>query len=177
MNSSHSYSLIYVVTFLYVCLFYSPVHAGTAIPIQIIQSENISLEKFKMGYFVDKTETMPLSEIQKQDFRISSNSLSLGTSSKITWAKIELKNINNKPIKLYLHHPYAYHNHKVGLYEVINGKLIRERILDMDNPATLEWMYRGSAVFDIELQNEKTLYIKSISFSHQWFSLNIYDGE
>lgn len=177
MNSSHANSLTYVVIFLFVCLFHFPVHAGIATPIQTIKGDNISLEKFKMGYFVDKTEKMPLTEIQKQDFRISSNGVSLGTSSKITWAKIELKNANKKPIKLYLHHPYAYHNQKVELYEVINGKLVRERTLDMDNPLTLEWMYRGSAVFDIVLQNKKTLYIKSISYSHQWFSLNIYSEE
>nr|WP_277344832.1 diguanylate cyclase [Pseudoalteromonas sp. Z1A8] len=130
-----------------------------------------------MGYFTDLTEKMQLNEIQKQNFHISSNSISLGTAAKVTWAKIELENLDKKIQKIYLHHPYAYHNHKVELYEVIDNTLVRERILDMDNPATLQWMYRGSAVFDIELQNKKTLYIKSISFSHQWFSLNLYNED
>ncbi len=177
MNNDGSSFLLYTFAFLCCCLFHSSALATTSIPVQKIQGNDVIIEQFKMGYFTDLTEKMQLNEIQKQNFHISSNSISLGTAAKVTWAKIELENLDKKIQKIYLHHPYAYHNHKVELYEVIDNTLVRERILDMDNPATLQWMYRGSAVFDIELQNKKTLYIKSISFSHQWFSLNLYNED
>lgn len=177
MNNDNSNLLLYTFALLCCCLFHSTALATTSIPVQKIQGNDVIIEQFKMGYFTDVTEKMQLNEIQKQAFRISSNSISLGTAAKVTWAKIELENLDKKIQKIYLHHPYAYHNHKVELYEVIDNTLVRERILDMDDPATLQWMYRGSAVFDIELQNKKTLYIKSISFSHQWFSLNLYNED
>ncbi|WP_417221985.1 diguanylate cyclase [Amphritea sp.] len=149
----------------------------TQIPTQVIGSDTIKLETFRMGYFVDKTEAMTFADVQPQTFVPSANGLSLGTTSKATWVKIELENANSSPIKVYLHHPYAYHNSKVELYEVVDGQLTRSRVLDMDDKTTLQWMYRGSAVFDIELQasQHKTLFVKSQAFSHQWFVLNLYD--
>lgn len=162
---------------LFFALFSTATVASNSSPWLTIEQGKVKLEKFKMGYFVDKTAAMTLDEVRQQRFKTSPNSVSLGTSSKVTWAKINLENASQQPVKLFLHHPYAYHNQKVELYEVVDGQLVRERILDMDNEQTLQWMYRGSAVFDILLENKKTLYVKSISFSHQWFSLNIYDEE
>lgn len=162
---------------LFFALFSTATVASNSSPWLTIEQGKVKLEKFKMGYFVDKTAAMTLDEVRQQRFKTSPNSVSLGTSSKVTWAKINLENVSQQPIKLFLHHPYAYHNQKVELYEVVDGQLVRERRLDMDNEQTLQWMYRGSAVFDILLENKKTLYVKSISFSHQWFSLNIYDEE
>ena len=160
------------------CVLVSAV-ALADIPTQVIQGSSVKLEQFQMGYFVDKTEKMLFSDIQKQEFQLSPNGVSLGTTSRMTWAKIEIENENTTPIKVYLHHPYAYHNHKVELYEIVNGTLTRERVLDMDRKETQQWMYRGSAVFDITLEpnQHKTLFVKSQSFSHQWFTLNLYDED
>ncbi|MBU2024110.1 MAG: sensor domain-containing diguanylate cyclase [Gammaproteobacteria bacterium] len=160
------------------CVLVSAV-ALADIPTQVIQGSSVKLEQFQMGYFVDKTEEMLFSDVQKQEFQLSPNGVSLGTTSRMTWAKIEIENANTTPIKVYLHHPYAYHNHKVELYEIVNGTLTRERVLDMDRKETLQWMYRGSAVFDITLEpnQHKTLFVKSQSFSHQWFTLNLYDED
>ncbi|WP_137170623.1 diguanylate cyclase [Marinomonas sp. FW-1] len=160
------------------CVFVSAA-ALADIPTQVIQGSSVKLEQFQMGYFVDKTEEMPFSEVQNQAFQLSANGVSLGTTSKVTWAKIEIENTNTTPTKVYLHHPYAYHNHKVELYEVVNGALTRERVLDMDRKETQQWMYRGSAVFDISLEpnQHKTLFVKSQSFSHQWFTLNLYSED
>lgn len=162
--------------FFILCAWLISSTALAAVPVQVIKDSNIKLEQFQMEYFVDKSEQMPFEEVKKQDFKASSNSLSLGTASKVTWSKIVLKNVTNRPIKVYLHHPYAYHNSAVGLYEVVDDKLIDERVLDMDDQDTWQWMYRGSAVFDITLQpnQDKTIFIKSLSFSHQWFALNLY---
>lgn len=175
----NSYSQLFIrICLLFVTWGFSSV-ANATIPTQVIQGSSIKLEQFQMGYFVDKTETMPVSEVQKQEFQLSPNGVSLGTTSKMTWAKIEIENANTTPVKIYLHHPYAYHNHKVELYEIVNGELTRERILDMDRKETQQWMYRGSAVFDITLEphQHKTLLVKSQSFSHQWFTLNLYDED
>ena len=160
------------------CVLVSAV-ALADIPTQVIQGSSVKLEQFQMGYFVDKTEKMLFSDVQKQEFQLSPNGVSLGTTSRMTWAKIEIENANTTPIKVYLHHPYAYHNHKVELYEIVNGTLTRERVLDMDRKETQQWMYRGSAVFDITLEpnQHKTLFVKSQSFSHQWFTLNLYDED
>jgi len=174
------YSLIFTFMLLCCSLFSSITYATTSpqiIPIQKINDDTIKLEHFEMGYFVDNTESMLFNEVQQQDFQISQNALSLGNKSKATWSKIELHNVSKNPLTIYLHHPDAYHNRAVELYEVVGVKLVRERLLDVDNVNTHQWMYRGSAVFDVTLEPEqkKTLYLKSLSFSHQWFSLNFYN--
>jgi len=153
--------------------------AFASIPTHVINKNVVMLEQFEVGYFVDQTEEMPLDQVQQQTFQLSPNSLSLGSNAQIAWIKIKLENVNKTPINLYLHLPYAYHNHAVELYEIIDNKLTEQRILNLDDKTSLQWMYRGSAVFDITLQpNElKTLLVKSVSFSHQWLSINLYDED
>jgi diguanylate cyclase (GGDEF)-like protein len=150
-----------------------------AIPTLVIEGDTVKLEQFQMGYFVDSTEKMSFPEVQRQDFQPSSNSVSLGIHANTSWSKIEIENASVADSTLYLHDPYAYHNHILELYEVVDGKLTRQRILDMDRKETQQWMYRGTAVFDITFppKSHKTLYIKSVSYSHQWFALNIYDED
>lgn len=174
------YSLVFTWLLLCCSLFSSVTYATTPpqiIPIQKINDDIIKLEHFEMGYFVDKTESMLFNEVQQQDFLIAQNALSLGNTSNATWSKIELHSTSENQITIYLHHPDAYHNSTVELYEVVDGKLVRERLLDMDNVKTQQWMFRGSAVFDVTLESKqkKTLYVKSLSFSHQWFELNFYN--
>lgn len=171
----------FIFSLLLLCFsFLSIAHATNlqkSIPTQLMNSDTVKLEHFEMGYFVDQNEDMPFDKVQHQNFTLTPNALSLGTAAKTTWSKIELKNTNKTPLTVYLHHPYAYHNRAVELYEVVNGKLVRERILNMDDKATQQWMYRGSAIFDVVLppQQQKTLFVKSLVFSHQWFALNFYD--
>lgn len=81
------------------------------------QDNTTSLTDFPMSYFVDTSENMPFTEVTQQTFIDSSNRVSLGTAAIKTWAKIPLVNTSNSPQTLYLHHPYAYHNRQVGLYE------------------------------------------------------------
>ncbi|MEP0073478.1 MAG: diguanylate cyclase [Marinomonas sp.] len=132
-----------------------------------------------MSYFVDISEEMTLEDVQQQTFTPSTNSVSLGSKAKTTWAKIELQNTTKTIITAFLHHPYAYHNKSVVLYEVVDGRLANTRILDMDDPASLTWMLKGVAAYDVHLppKQHTTLYIKSVSFSHQWFSLDLYGEE
>ena len=168
------YSFIFI--FFNLCTLLMSSNTIAAAPVQIIKDNHTKLEHFQMEYFIDKSETMPFEVIKKQDFILSPNSLSLGTTSKVTWSKIILNNPTALPTKVYLHHPYAYHNKAVSLFEVVNNKLTNNRILDMDDQTTWQWMYRGSAVFEITLEpnQTKTLFVSSTSFSHQWFSLKLY---
>ncbi|MCH1931091.1 sensor domain-containing diguanylate cyclase [Shewanella sp. A25] len=143
------------------------------------RDETASLTDFPMSYFVDQTGRMPLNEVMQQPFTDSNNSVSLGTAALQTWAKIQLFNASDNPQTLYLHHPYAYHNRHVGLYEVVEGQVAAERLIDLDDPSTHDLIFGGAAVFEISLapQQSKTLFVKSVSFSHQWFSINLYNKE
>jgi len=137
------------------------------------------LEQFQMGYFVDPSGNMPISQVQNQHFEASSNSITLGSNAKTTWAKIALKNTSDSPITLYLHNPYAYYNHAIELNEVVNGQVTRKRLLDMDNKDTYKWMYQGTAVFDITLPRQQvtTLYLKNVSYIYQVFSVELYSQD
>ncbi|WP_143323487.1 diguanylate cyclase [Cognaticolwellia aestuarii] len=157
---------------------YSPA-TFAAFPTQIIENEDVQLEQFEMGYFIDKSQTMSFESIKQQEFKLTPNALSLGTEAKTTWSKIALHNTTKSALKIYLHHPYAYHNRAVELYEVVDDQLLNHRVLNMDDKDTQQWMYRGSAVFEITLSPDKqtTLFVKGVAFSHQWFALNLYSEE
>ncbi|MDO6514597.1 MULTISPECIES: diguanylate cyclase [unclassified Neptuniibacter] len=175
MTSSRISSFIF--TLLFLCFWLLPNTTFASIPVQLIQGDSVKLEQFKIGYFVDTTEKMPFEKVKQQTFQTTENRVSLGTNKRTAWLKINLENANSTATNIYLHHPYAYHNKAVELYEVVDGKLIRERQLRLDDKETLHWMYRGSAVFEIALQPQqhKTIYIKNLVYSHQWLALNLYD--
>ncbi|MBM6550579.1 diguanylate cyclase [Marinomonas ostreistagni] len=148
-------------------------------PVIAWDTNQTALTDFSTSYFIDSSETMSLAEVIEQRFTPSDNRFALGTEAKMTWVKILLANPTEQAQQVYLHHPHAYHNRLVGLYEVVDGDLVQSRVLDMDDPDTYQWIYDGSAVFAIELapQQQKTLYVQSASFSHQWFTLGLYDED
>ena len=143
----------------------------------VISDDWDGFHSFPMGYFVDTSQDLSFKKVQQQEFIPSSNKLSLGTGAKTTWSKILLKNTSAQKKRLFLHHPYAYHNRLITLYEVEQGSLIREQVLDLDLAKDSPLMYRGSAIFELELDigQSKTLYVKGVSFSHQWFTLLLLD--
>lgn len=164
---------------LILCLLMASCLAVAEIPTVTISSPDFSLEEYQMGYFIDQSEEMTLQEVQQQEFTLSPNTVSLGTTAKTTWAKIELQNNSNDSISVFLHHPYAYHNKSIALHQIVEGNLIRSQSMDMDNKDSLIWMFKGSAAYNISLlpQQHTTLYVRSVSFSHQWFALNLYGEE
>lgn len=164
------------ILFLVACLTFT---AQAAIPTIEWNDATASRTDFRMGIFVDLSEKMAIEQVIKQDFIESSNRVSLGTKAKQTWSKIDVVNNSSSPQTLYLHHPYAYHNRQISLYEVTKGQVLLGRVLNMDDSTTFNWMYGGAAVFDVELLpgQSKTLYVESASFSHQWFSLNLYNKD
>ena len=144
-----------------------------------LNNEQVNLTLFDMSYFIDKTGKMTLSQIQNQTFTASKNELTLGTNAKTTWSKITVKNNDSETLRLFIHNPDAYHLEEVGFYETHNGQLINQSEIQLDTSGPKANMFGGSAVFSfyIDPQQQKTIYVKSVTFSHQWFALNIYNEE
>lgn len=144
----------------------------------LVDSDSVNLTHFQMGYFVDHSGSMSFKEVRQQDFTDSTNKLSLGTGAKTTWSKIQIKNLTDQPRRLFLHHPYAYHNRQVDFYEQV-GDGFKRQFLNLDQADKSPLMYRGSAIFEFPLapRETKELYVNSVSFSHQWFSLLILDED
>ena len=144
-----------------------------------LNNEQVNLTHFDMSYFIDKTGKMTLSQIQNQTFTASKNELTLGTNAKTTWSKITVKNNDSDTLRLFIHNPDAYHLEEVGFYETHNGQLINQSEIQLDTSGPKANMFGGSAVFSFYIapQQQKTIYVKSVTFSHQWFALNIYNEE
>ncbi|MCZ4252098.1 diguanylate cyclase [Pseudoalteromonas shioyasakiensis] len=148
-------------------------------PIVNIDQRSVDLTQFAMSYFIDSTGTMPLSQVQQQNFINSQNELTLGTNAKTTWSKIVIKNSYSDTLRLFVHNPDAYHLEEVSFYETQSGQLINQSVIQLDKTGPKANMFGGSAVFSFYIapNQQKTIYIKSVTFSHQWFALTIYDEE
>ncbi|MCU4675674.1 sensor domain-containing diguanylate cyclase [Catenovulum sp. 2E275] len=144
-----------------------------------LTSDKISLTDFSMSYYIDQTGRMPFESIKQQTFTPSTNKLALGTKAKTTWSKVVIQNTTQQNLALNLHHPYAYHNHKIEFYQENNGILINSLLIDLDNPNDYQSMYGGTAIypFIIKAGSQNTFYINTVSYSHQWFTLSILDTE
>ena len=148
-------------------------------PIVNIDQRSVDLTQFSMSYFIDSTGTMPLSQVQQQNFINSQNELTLGTNAKTTWSKIVIKNSYSDTLRLFVHNPDAYHLEEVSFYETQSGQLINQSVIQLDKTGPKANMFGGSAVFSFYIapNQQKTIYIKSVTFSHQWFALAIFDEE
>lgn len=148
-------------------------------PIVNIEQRSVDLTQFAMSYFIDSTGTMPLSQVQQQNFINSQNELTLGTNAKTTWSKIVIKNSYSDTLRLFVHNPDAYHLEEVSFYETQSAQLINQSVIQLDKTGPKANMFGGSAVFSFYIapNQQKTIYIKSVTFSHQWFALTIYDEE
>ncbi|GKW53979.1 hypothetical protein NCCP2140_30320 [Pseudoalteromonas sp. NCCP-2140] len=148
-------------------------------PIVNIDQRSVDLTQFAMSYFIDSTGTMPLSQVQQQNFINSKNELTLGTNAKTTWSKIVIKNSYSDTLRLFVHNPDAYHLEEVSFYETQSAQLINQSVIQLDKTGPKANMFGGSAVFSFYIapNQQKTIYVKSVTFSHQWFALTIYDEE
>ncbi|WP_114417006.1 sensor domain-containing diguanylate cyclase [Marinospirillum perlucidum] len=146
-------------------------------PVHIFHQPDVRLTRFTIEHYVDTSQTQDFASIQQQNFTEGPNRISLGTDSKTTWSRIHLQNQTGQKLNLSLHHPYAYHNRALAFYEVENGNLLNRQHLDLETASNSPLMFRGSAVYEFELEEgaSKTLYVKNVSFSHQWFSLLVLD--
>jgi hypothetical protein len=154
-------------------------YADQANSVISINERSVNLTQFNMSYFIDKQGNTPFTEIQSENFINSKNELTLGTNAKTTWSKIIIKNNYSDSLRLFVHNPDAYHLEEVGFYETHNGQLINQTDVYLDKSGVKANMFGGSAVFSFALApaQQKILYVKSVTYSHQWFTLNIYDEE
>lgn len=148
-------------------------------PIVNIDQRSVDITQFSMSYFIDSTGSMPLAQVQQQNFINSQNELTLGTNAKTTWSKIVIKNSYSDTLRLFVHNPDAYHLEEVSFYETQSGQLINQSVIQLDKTGPKANMFGGSAVFSFYIapNQQKTIYIKSVTFSHQWFALAIFDEE
>ncbi len=159
-------------------LIFAAQHTYASHPAVLIDSHDVNLTHFQMSYFIDHSEALSFEEVRAQAFTPSPNQISLGTNAKTTWTQVEIKNLTDQPRRLFLHQPQAYHNRQLVLYEQ-QTEGYKQQQLEMDTAANSPLMYRGSAIFEfwLDARESKRLYVKSVSFSHQWFSLLILDED
>ncbi|MCD4668698.1 MAG: sensor domain-containing diguanylate cyclase [Sulfurimonas sp.] len=144
-----------------------------------LHDTDIKIKDFNMSYFIDNSGEMPLNEVTQETFIDSKNKISLGIKAKTTWAKIIIANKSKKDKKLFLHHPYAYHVKLVEFYVQQKNKTIKSIKVDFDEKLPKSTIYGTSAIFSFILpENQtRTLYIKTVSYTHQWFKLQLFDEE
>lgn len=138
-----------------------------------------NLEQFSMAYLVDRSGDLTIDDVTGLEFIASSNRLSLGTDAKVAWARIELKNTSTIERQLFLHHPAAYHNKSVGFYTLLDNSVTSSLEIDLHDGDSHPQLIGGSAIFEFTVPAQSTIiaYVKTESYSHQWFSLNLYDLE
>ncbi len=160
--------------FLFLILLLTSIYAQ---PIINIDSQDTKITDFKMSYYIDSSENMPLDEIKKQQFIESSNKVTLGKKVNVTWVKIFIKNSTQSNKKIYIHNPFAYSVKKLEFYSLVNNKLIKSKIFDLNTKDGTSKMYGANAIFSIDLtpNQTQTIYMKSNTFAYQYFALNIYN--
>ena len=144
-----------------------------------IDDDPVKMEDFYMSYFIDNSGLLSLDEVQEKKFTESISRLSLGINANSTWSKIIIKNISEIDKKLFLHHPYAYHLKAVEFYVTADQKDIKNIKLDFDALVPKFTLYGASAIFafDLPANQTRTLYVKTVSYTHQWFALQLFDTE
>ncbi|GGC89053.1 sensor domain-containing diguanylate cyclase [Halopseudomonas salina] len=163
--------------FLLLFLFHAP--SVLAEPRALIHQPEVSLTEFRMGYHVDDSQSLTYADVRDLPFIETGNKTTLGTSARVTWFKVILENTSSVRQELYVHLPHAYHLKSVGFFEERDNELASSQNLDMDQAADDSLMYRGTAVYPLTLSagEEATLYLRSHSFSHQWFAVDVFDHE
>lgn len=152
-------------------------HASTVLadPRVVINQSDVSLTEFRMGYRIDDSRSLTYSEVRTQPFSETGSKTTLGTNARVTWFKIVIENASNQEQELFVHLPHAYHVKSVQIYQERNGQLTDRAVLDLDEAKNSDLMYGGTAVYPITLPEGETatLYLRSHSYSHQWFAVNV----
>jgi len=163
--------------FMLVLLVFSGV--ALAEPRVTLQSPEVNLTSFRIGYYIDESQTLGFEDVRQQSFKETSSTTTLGTNARVTWFRIPLDNQTRQQMALNVHLPHAYHVRSVAFYQERDGQLVHSDLLDLENVGASKLMFRGSAVYPITLpaHSSTTLYVRSDAYSHQWFALEIFDQE
>lgn len=143
-----------------------------------VEQGQVNLTDFRVGYLVDPSQELTFDEVRVLPFTETGNRASLGTNARVAWYKLILDNTSAVDQPLFVHLPHAYHLKSVGLHEERDGVLVHSRLFDMNQLADADMMYRGTLVYPLTLPAEQstTLYLRSFSYSHQWFAIEVLGG-
>lgn len=160
---------------LLVLLFQSLVALTWAEPRVSVEQSPLNLTDFGIGYHIDPSQTLTFEQVRTLPFVETGNRTSLGTNARVTWFKLILDNPSRADRRVFINLPYAYHLKSVDIYEERDGKLIRSELLDMSQVADSDLVYGGVAVYPLDLPSDQstTLYLRSFSYSHQWFAVEV----
>lgn len=153
--------------------------SAQASPTLNIGQEAVKLTDFRVEYFTDDSQSLSYEEIRKETFKETASSTSLGTKAAVTWFRLSLHNSSLKPRALFLHLPSAYHTRSIGIFQERSESLIDQALVDLNDASDNPLMYRGTVVypFTVPLGETVVLYVRSHVYTHQWFSLEVYDDE
>ncbi|MCQ4295397.1 sensor domain-containing diguanylate cyclase [Pseudomonas stutzeri] len=149
----------------------------SAAPEVVIDEVPVKLTDFRMGYLVDASHKLTFEQARTQPFKETGNRTSLGADARVAWYRLNLRSASDTDQRLFVHLPHAYHLRSVEIYEERDGELRQRELLDMNRAAGSDLMFRGTLVFPLALpaQQSTTLYLRSVSYSHQWFAVDIYN--
>ena len=164
---------------LFALMFLLAVEQTCAASQLVIDQGPVELTDFNMGYLVDPSRTLTFEQARTQPFKETSNRTSLGTDARVAWYRLALMSASSADQKLFVHLPHAYHLRSVSIYQERDGELLRHEVLDLNQTAGSDLMYRGTVVFPLTLaaHQSTTLYVRSFSYSHQWFAAEIFDEQ
>lgn len=142
-----------------------------------IEPGQVKLTDFQVGYHVDPSGTLTLEQVRTQPFDVTGNRTSLGIDARVAWFRLILDNTSGVERTVFVHLPHAYHVKSVGIYQERDGELVHRELLDLSQLADTSPMYGGTAVYPISLAVDEsvTVYLRSFSYSHQWFALEVLD--
>lgn len=153
--------------------------AAQGAPALNIGQEAIQLTDFQVEYVIDDSQSLSYEEVRKQTFHETTSSTSLGTKAAVTWFRFTLRNSSLKARALFLHLPSAYHVRSVDIFQERSQNLIDQASVDLNDASDHPMMYKGTVVypFTVPLGETVVVYVRSHVYSHQWFSLEVYDDE
>lgn len=142
-----------------------------------IEPGRVQLTDFQVGYHIDPSGALTYEQVRSQPFEITGNVTSLGTNARVAWFRLILDNASSAQRQVFLHLPNAYHVKSVDIYQERDGVLVHSELIDLDQLAASSPMYGGTAVYPISLAADQsvTVYLRSFSYSHQWFALEVLD--
>lgn len=150
--------------------------AGPRVP---IGEGPVNLTDFRMGYHVDRSGELTIEQVKGFEFEDIGSRATLGTSAPITWYRLILDNTAQTERPLFVHLPHAYHVRSVDIHEYRGDSLVRHERVDLDDAGASGLIFRGTAVYPLTLAagEPTTLYVRSHSFSHQWFAVEVLDEQ
>ncbi|PCM44429.1 diguanylate cyclase [Marinobacter sp. ANT_B65] len=164
-------------TFLCFFLLWVSSFAALASPSLDVSDQDIRLTDFRVEYFIDDSQSLDFPAVRKETFHETTSTATLGTQATVTWYRIALHNQGPEKRALFLHLPKAYHVRSIDIFEERSQGLIDHESVDLNDASSHPLMYQGTVVYPfIVPSGESTiLYVRSHVYSHQWFSLEIYD--